>query len=109
MTRRALFAVATALFLSSVAQSSAHDELRFVGTVVRMDGAKNVLTMAYREGTKDERVDMTLTEKTTITRDKKDVPRSELRPNVTVVVDALGDHEGGVEAVSIRIVPPIKR
>jgi hypothetical protein len=65
----------------------------------------NIVTVKYRENGKDETVDVDLTAKTEVTRDKKAIARAQLRPGVHVVVDALGC-EDKYEAVAIRIVPP---
>jgi hypothetical protein len=83
----------------------AHDELRFIGTVTKFDVKTNIVTVKYRENGKDETVDVDLTAKTELTRDKKAIARAQLRPGVHVVVDALGC-EDKYEAVAIRIVPP---
>jgi hypothetical protein len=86
------------------ARLGAHDELRFVGTVVKFDAEKNKLAVKYKENGKDETVEIDLTAKTELSRDKKPIPRSQLRPGAYVVVDALGC-EDEYEAVTVRIVP----
>jgi hypothetical protein len=83
----------------------AHDELRFVGTVQKMDAATKKIAIKYKEAGKDEVVEVTLTAKTEISRDRKAIAMSELRPGVYVVVDALGC-EDEYEGVTVRIVPP---
>ena len=101
--------VAIALMLALVglvtAPVLAHEELRFVGTVTKMDLAKGRLAVTYKVSGKDETVEVTLTDKTEITRDKKAISRSDLAPGLFVVVDALGC-EDEYEGVSVRIVPP---
>jgi hypothetical protein len=103
MLRRTL-AIFALLLALAVAPIHAHDELRFVGTVTKFDAKSNVLTVKYKENGKDESVDIDLTAKTEVTRDKKPLPRAQLRPGAYVVVDALGC-EDDYEAVAIRIVP----
>jgi hypothetical protein len=97
-----LFAVAPAF--SALA---AHDEFRFVGTVVRLELARNRFSMKFKEADgREETVQVAFTAKTEVTRDKKSVARAELKPGVHVVVDALGDDYDNLEAVAVRIVPP---
>ena len=92
-----------------VAPASAHDEFRFVGTVVRVETGRNRFSMKFREEDKTEvTVQIAFTPKTEVTRDKKNVARSELKAGMSVVVDALGDDYDNLEAVTIRIVPAIK-
>jgi hypothetical protein len=105
MTWRLSAALLLLLGAVGAAPLDAHDELRFVGTVVKMDGASKRLAVTYKEAGQDEVVEVTLTAKTEITRDRKAIPASELRPGVFVVVDALGC-EDEYEGVAVRIVPP---
>src|SRR3990170_2798019 len=63
-----------------VAPASAHDEFRFVGTVVRVETGRNRFSMKFREEDKTEvTVQIAFTPKTEVTRDKKNVARSELK------------------------------
>jgi hypothetical protein len=97
--------LALTLFALPSTRLLAHDELRFVGTIDSIDTAKGRISVKYKENGRDEIVEVTLTAKTEVTRDKQPIARSELRPGVFVVVDALGcDDE--YEAVAVRIVPP---
>ena len=84
----------------------AHDEFRFIGVVTKMDAAKNRVSVRFKEanGTM-ETVEIAILETTEITRDKKPVPKSQLRAGVHVVVDALGDDYDNLDGVHIRIVP----
>jgi hypothetical protein len=101
-----LAALVAAALVSRVV--SAHDEFRFVGTVVALDLGKNRFAMKFTEHDKTEvTVTIAFTAKTEITRDKKPVPRAQLKPGSSVVVDALGDDYDNLEAVTIRIVPKI--
>lgn len=104
MTRRLSVALMIVLFAVSAAPLHAHDELRFVGSVVKMDTAKKRLAVKYRENGQDEVVEVTLTDKTAITRDSQTIAMSELGPGLYVVVDALGC-EDEYEGVTVRIVP----
>ncbi len=107
MTRRIVGAVLVALVTLGVAPSWAHDEFRFIGTVVGMDLQKNRLSMRFKENSKDVTVVIAITEKTAISRDKKPVAKSALKAGLSVVVDALGHDDSDLEAVEIRIVPPL--
>jgi hypothetical protein len=105
--------VATALVIMCVlvlfgSRAAAHDEFRFVGSIVKMDAAKGLVSVKYKEyGGKEEVVDVKIVATTKITRDGKAVPKSELRAGVYVVVDALGC-EDEYDAVAVKIVPPPK-
>lgn len=87
---------------------AAHDEFRFIGTLTKMDAARGRLTMKVVENRKEETIEIALTPKTEITRDKKRVTRGALKAGLYLVVDALGDDYDSLEAVEIRIVPPPK-
>lgn len=106
-TRLALILIA-ALILTAGRGSSAHEEFGFVGTLVTVDIAKNRIAVKYKENGKDETVQIALTPKTEVTKDKKPVPRSTLKAGLSVAVRALGDDETNMEALTIRIVPPMK-
>jgi hypothetical protein len=98
------------LFLGfAVAPVSAHDELGFVGTLVKVDIAKNRVTVKYKENLKDEVIDIVLTPKTAITQNKQKVAKSALKVGVSVVIRALGCEDQDPEATEIRIVPAISR
>ncbi|MEP6592220.1 MAG: hypothetical protein ABJC51_00920 [Acidobacteriota bacterium] len=104
--RRLLTAVLTLLMFLSAARLSAHDRFRFIGTVVKMDMAKKLLTM--KTGRKDHppQLEIDVTAKTRIEKDGHRVTSAELRPGRYVVIDASGDDMMGTEALLIRIVPP---
>jgi hypothetical protein len=80
----------------------AHDTFRIIGTVVKYENS--LLTMKSREGNV---LGIHLDKQTVINRDKKKVPASELKPGLSIVVDAYGDTEDDSLALEIRIVPPI--
>jgi methionine-rich copper-binding protein CopC len=106
---RVLVAVVVAFVALLSLSVAAHDEFRFVGTVVKVDTVKNRFSLKFREQGKDETVEIQLYAGSTVTRDGKNVPRTELKPGITVVVDALGDDYDSLEAVTIRIVPPVDK
>ena len=102
----AISAVVLLFALTSAAR--AHDEFRFIGSLTKVDAARGRVTMKVVENRKEETIEIALTPKTEITRDKKRVARSELKAGLYLVVDALGDDYDSLEAVEIRIVPPPK-
>jgi hypothetical protein len=95
-----------AVMAAGSAVLDAHDQFRFVGTVVRLEASKNLLTFRTREDKKDLTLKVRLTPKTTLERDGKPVPRSELKPGVAIVVDAYGDDYDDMEGLALKIVPP---
>ena len=106
MTRMAKAFLIGALLVGGSVTARAHDQFRFVGTVVRLEAAKNLLTFKTREDKKDLTLKVHLTPKTTIERNGKPVPRSDLKPGVAIVVDAYGDDYDDMEGLAIKIVPP---
>ena len=106
--RRLMVIAAAALILTNVVSIRAHERFRFVGTIVKMDTAKKLLTI--KTGRKDHppQLEIDITPKTKIERDGKKVPVAELKAGRYVVVDALGDDMLGTEALQIRIVPAPK-
>ena len=91
----------------------AHEQFGFVGTLVKVDLAKNKITLKYKvtlkynEKPKDETVQLFLTPKTEIVnKDKQKIPKSSLKVGLTAVVQAYGDDDAPeLEVLSIRIVP----
>ena len=100
-----VLAATALLFVVGVSPARAHDEFRFVGTLVNVEAAKNRVSVKFKENGKDETVHVKLTGQTLITRDKKKISKSDLKAGLSVVVDALGDDYETLEALEIRIVP----
>ena len=96
--------------LSWAAPALAHDEFRFVGTVVKWDAAKRKLDMKTRETQADGkvvevRVVMSVPVDVEVMRAFKQAPLSDLKPGVFIVVDAAGvDKE--IDALKIEVVVP---
>lgn len=105
-THRLALTIFIAVLLAGTAALSAHDEFRFVGSLVSVETAKNQVSVKFKENGKDETVQVKLTPKTVLTRDKKPIAKSDLKAGQSVVVDALGDDYDDLEAVEIRVVPP---
>ena len=106
MTRLAMSILISVVIAAGSVALHAHDQFRFVGTVVRFDAAKNVLTFKTREDKKDLTLKVQFTDKTTLERDGKPAPKSALKAGVSVVVDAWGDDYDEMDALAIKIVPP---
>jgi hypothetical protein len=104
--RRGLAGALLVMLIAGVSPAAAHDEFRFVGTLTAANVAKNVVTMKFKEEGKDVTVNLKLTTRTLITRDKQKVAKTELKAGLSVVVDALGDDYDDLEALEIKIVPP---
>jgi hypothetical protein len=107
-TARLALILIAAMILTAAPAPSAHEEFGFVGTLVTVDLAKNRIAVKFKENGKDETVRIALTPKTEVTKDKKPVPRSTLKAGLSVAVRALGDDDTNLEALTIRIVPPMK-
>jgi len=97
--------------LASAAPLSAHVTFRVIGTIAKVTATRLDVT------NKDARTySMDLTRRTVIRRlkEEKKLPISALKPGQTVVVDAFNayaeddDDDSELEALDIRIVPPIK-
>jgi hypothetical protein len=88
------------LVLAIVASGvAAHDEFRFIGSVSKMNAAASQLAVTFVENGKQETVEVKITPKTEITRDKKKVERTALKVGLHVVVDRLlGDDYDDPEA-----------
>ena len=100
--RRTLTLMVAALLTLGVGYATAHENFRIIGTLTKHQGA--MIEVKSRD-TKTTAI--TLDKQTAITRDKKKVDPSELKPGLSVVVDAYGDSEEDLLALEIRIVPPI--
>ena len=102
--KRLTVAVACVALLVALATLSAHDAYRIIGTV-----AKATATSLEVKQTKDGKViAMIMHDATIVTRDKKKVPRAELKAGVHVVVDAQGDTLDELEVSEVRLVPAPK-
>ena len=98
--RRYLLSLSAAMFASSAALLRAHDEYRVVGVVTKTTATS--VDVKNKEG---KNYSIQMNKQTAVTRDENAVAVTELKAGVTVVVDALGDSESDLSAVSIRIVP----
>jgi len=102
MTRRFVMLAALIAFVLGAVPLRAHEAFRIVGTIATHKGTQ--LGVKTKEG---RTVYAELTKKTIVLRDKTKVPATELKPGVSVVVDALGDDDSDLTIKQVRIVPPI--
>ena len=96
MTRR-VFATVILVALA-LGTTSAHEKIKIVGTIVKVQATQ--LDVKAVDGATYE-IDMN--ETTQVMRELKKVPRSELRPGLRVVVDALGHDMFDLEAVLVTL------
>lgn len=105
MIRLTIAGVLAALMLS-VASSSAHDNYRIIGTVVKLAGTTLDITQTKNGKT----ISMEMTKTSRVTRNKKPVKASEIKAGASVVVDAQGDSLEELDVVEVKIVPaPTKK
>jgi hypothetical protein len=103
--RRLFIAILVTATLSALGGSwvSAHDEFRIIGTLTRVQSHQIDVKQ------KDNKTFYINVDKNTlVTRDKREVPVSELKNGRSVVVQALGDDETDLLALEVRLVPDIK-
>ena len=102
--RRLLPAVLLAVALTNAVPLHAHYEFRIVGTV-----SKLTKTQIDVKQIKDGKIiEIDVNEKTKVTKDKKPVAYAQIKVGGSVVVEALGDSILDLEAIEIRLVPPIQ-
>jgi hypothetical protein len=102
--------VLLALAVAAGSSLRAHEQFRFVGHITRWDAKNQILYMSSRE-TWDGKVGdynrrLFVREDTKVMRMFQEVPRSELKPGLYVVVDASGDRIDNVDATEIDIKTP---
>ena len=102
--RKYVAIAAVAIVTMSTAIVSAHEHFRIVGTITKLSATE--LDVKNKES-KTFTVDIN---KNTVVKkgtDKTELGLKELKVGQSVVVDAYGDDEFDLEALDIRIVPPI--
>ena len=98
------YAVLTVLALTLGATAlAAHDEYRIIGTVAKIS-ATQIDVKQIKDG---KIVEIDIDTQTKVTRDKKNVPVSQIKIGGSVVVEALGDSILDLQALEIRLVPAI--
>jgi hypothetical protein len=102
MTRRIIIFATLIVLLLSALPIRAHEAFRIVGTITKHQATQ--LGVKTKEG---RTVYVELKKTTIILRDKTKVPATELKPGLSVVVDALGDDDSDLTAKQVRIVPAI--
>ena len=102
MTRRLMIAGVLAGLIVGMAPAAAHDDYRIIGTVAKVS-AKTLDVKQTKDG---KTISMAIDEATLlVTRDKKKVSATQLKPGLSVVVDARGDSLEELQVVEVRIVP----
>ena len=102
MTRRIIIFATLIVIVVGAVPTRAHEAFRIVGTITKHEGTQlGVKSKAGRT------VYVELKKTTIILRDKTKVPATELKPGLSVVVDALGDDDSDLTAKQVRIVPAI--
>ncbi len=83
----------------------AHEHFRIVGVIIKINATE--MDVKNKES-KTYTVD--INKKTVVKRDKEktELGLSALKVGLSVVVDAYGDDEFDLEALDVRIVPPLK-
>lgn len=97
-------AIVILVMTAPAASMSVHEHFRIVGTITKLAATEmDVKNKESRTFTVD------INKKTVVKRDrdKTELGLSALKVGQSVVVDAYGDDEFDLEAVDIRIVPPI--
>jgi hypothetical protein len=103
---RRLIAVALLMSTGFAGAAGAHEHFRIVGTITRL--AATEIDIKNKDS-KTFTVDVN--KKTVVRRDKEktELELSALKVGMSVVVDAYGDDEFDLEALDIRIVPPLRQ
>ena len=93
-----------ALFVVAGPLVSAHDEFRIIGTLTRVQAQE--IDVKQKD---NKTITIKVDKSTSVTRDKKEVPATELKSGRSVVVTAFGDDESDLLAAEVRLVPDIKK
>lgn len=103
MIRRVFMLTALVTLTIGLAQLSAHDEFRIIGTLEKHQNT--VIVVKKNTGAT---VSININKQTEVSQDKKNVGPGALRVGQSLVIDAYGDEENDSLALEIRIVPPIR-
>ena len=102
MTRRlTILLTALAVLCAATAPAFAHDDYRIIGTLTKVS-AREIEVKQTKDG---KIIVMGIDKTAAITRDKKKLALSALKPSLSVVVDATGDSIDELDVVAIKIVP----
>ena len=102
MTRRLITLTTLIVLALGSTALRAHEAFRIIGTIATMKPTQ--VGVKTKQG---RTVYIELTKKTIVLRDKTKVAATELKPGLSVVVDALGDDDSDLTAKQVRIVPAI--
>ncbi len=92
--------------VGAVASAGGHEHFRIVGVITRLVATE--MDVKNKEG-KTYTVDVNKRTVVKRDKDKTELDLSALKTGQTVVVDAYGDDEFDLEALDVRIVPPISK
>lgn len=101
MTRRLMIAGMLAVLMAAAAEAAAHEDYRVIGTITKVT-AKTLDVKQTKDG---KTISMDMDEATLVTRDRKKMSATELKPGLSVVVDARGDSLEELLVLEVRIVP----
>jgi hypothetical protein len=102
MQRKIIYAGVLAILFCAVSLY-AHDYYKFAGSITEFDGSW--ITVKDKD---DKVFRMILTDSTEVWRDNQKLSPSELKVGLSVMVDAYGEGELDLDALSITILPPPK-
>ncbi len=106
MAARFLAVVVLGMLALGATGASAHDKFRFIGTVLKMEVKKKLLTMKTSDEACPTELEIDIRPKTRIEQNGRKAGGADLEPGAHVVVDAVGDDYFDVAAVVVKIVPP---
>ena len=101
MTRRSILAGIVSALVVPARRLHAHPNYRIIGTLEKVT-AKRIDVKQTRDG---RMIGMDMDNESRVTRDKKEVSRTVLKPGLSVVVDACGDSLDDLLVMEVRLVP----
>jgi hypothetical protein len=104
MIRRLFIVLTVMLFAGTASQISAHKTFRIIGTIAKVSPT----SLSVKQTKTGTTITMNMADETIVTRDKKTVTVTELKPGLSVVVDACGDSLKDLTVEEVRIVPALK-
>lgn len=103
MTKRKIITLGIVAILLGAVSVRAHDAYRIIGNITALSA-----TEVSVKNKDSKTFVIALSKATFVWRGKKQVPATELKVGLSVVVDALGDSDQELEAQDIMIVPPLR-
>ena len=103
MTRRLMILGMLVALVVGAAPVMAHDDYRVIGTIAKVTAK----TLDVKQAKDGNTVSMFTNKATRVTRNKQEVPATELKAGLSVVVDARGDSLSSLVVREVRIVPAL--